>query len=485
MNRVIRNPGAQTEREWRLLRVRLLVWCYLGAIGFFAGTVADQAQGQCVVTPTVLFNANVSGGAANNRFGNAVAVDKDTIVGGAGLGDHVTPSRIDAGFIIVWKRAGGFGGFGSQGTLFASDAAAGQMLGIDVDLEGNTIVGAAPGAGALYTFTRTGSTWSQQQKILPADAPGTATGFANVVAMSGNTIVSGAATDDTAASNGGAVYVFAFNGSTWAQQAKLTASDAVASTLLGQSVDIDGDTLIAGATNAAYIFVRGGGIWSQQAKLTVGGSADFGRAVAIDGNRVIVGDPVVNTSTGAVSFFTRSGTTWSHEQTVAIASGTNSNTGNAVALQGSFALVGSYRNDNFGTNAGRAFGLLRNGGTWTHTQNYDPSPAEASGEYGTDVAVRDALMMIGMPNEAATNDGAAYVYGPSCHGACCVNGQCAYLSLQDCETLGGAYQGPDIQCPGILCDPGCCRGDFNSDQLLDGLDVEGFTNALLAGEVCP
>ena len=63
-------------------------------------------------------------------------------------------------------------------------------------------------------------------------------------------------------SNTGAAYVYVGSGTTWSQQAELTASDGAVSDLFGQSVAISGSTAMVGAwgknlgTGAAYVFVN-------------------------------------------------------------------------------------------------------------------------------------------------------------------------------------------------------------------------------------
>ena len=114
------------------------------------------------------------------------------------------------------------------------------------------LVALPPGAHAL------------EQKLVAADgAMNDALAFS--VAIEGETAVLGAPGDDDSR---GAVYVFTRSGGTWAQTAKLTASDGVADDQLGHSVAIDGDTIVAGAPlddaganleqGSAYIFARTG-----------------------------------------------------------------------------------------------------------------------------------------------------------------------------------------------------------------------------------
>ncbi|BCV07180.1 MAG: hypothetical protein Ct9H90mV1_1520 [Prasinovirus sp.] len=85
----------------------------------------------------------------------------------------------------------------------------------------------------------------------------------------------GAASKDEGGTDAGAVYVFTGSGSTWTQQVKLMAGDIEAQDWFGWSVSISGNTIVVGAnqegrggTNAgaAYVFTGSGSTWSQQAK---------------------------------------------------------------------------------------------------------------------------------------------------------------------------------------------------------------------------
>ena len=82
----------------------------------------------------------------------------------------------------------------------------------------------------------------------------------------------------SAATRQGAAYVFTRSGTTWTQQQKLTAADGAAVDYFGYSVALSGDTALVGACDkavggntsqgAAYVFTRSAGTWTQQQKLT-------------------------------------------------------------------------------------------------------------------------------------------------------------------------------------------------------------------------
>jgi hypothetical protein len=112
---------------------------------------------------------------------------------------------------------------------------------------------------------------SEEAKLVASD-PQAYDGFGWSVAISSDTVVVGAQNDDHAGFNSaGSVSVFVRSGTTWSEEAWLTASDPETGAYFGTSVALSGDTLIVGAVpddSAAYVFVRSGTTWSEQAKLT-------------------------------------------------------------------------------------------------------------------------------------------------------------------------------------------------------------------------
>ncbi len=194
--------------------------------------------------------------------------------------------------------------FDEVAKLTASDAASGDQFGTSVAVSGDTAVigaflddDAGSGSGSVYVFTRSGTTWTEEAKLTASDAAA-ADIFGNSVSVSGDTAVIGAVQDDDAGGTSGSAYVFTRSGTTWTEQQKLTASDAAANDEFGISVAVTGDTTVIGATGdanesgAAYVFTRSGTTWTEQAKLIASDVAlddDFGRSVAVTGDTAVVG----------------------------------------------------------------------------------------------------------------------------------------------------------------------------------------------------
>ena len=309
---------------------------------------------------------------AGDFFGYSVAIDGDTAVVGAQAEET---GATDAGSVYIFTRSGTT--WTQQQKIQASDKEASDLFGHSVSIDGDTVVVGANGedtgganAGAAYVFTRSGTTWTQQQKIQASDLQASDS-FGTSVSISGDTVVVGAYREDTGGADAGAAYVFTRSGTTWTQQQKIQASDLQASDLFGQSVSISGDTVVVGAysedtggsdAGSVYIFTRSGTTWTQQQKIQASdpeAEDTFGNSVSIDGDTVVVGaqyEDTGGTSAGAAYVFTRSGTTWTEQQKI-VASDAQATDyfGQAVAIDGDTVVVGAYLEDTGGAEAGAAY----------------------------------------------------------------------------------------------------------------------------------
>ena len=136
-------------------------------------------------------------------------------------------------------------------------------------------------SGSAYVFRYDGSDWVEEAKLTASDGAADDY-FGGSVAISGDTAVVGAVCDDDNGRNSGSAYVFRYDGSDWAEEAKLTASDGAAYDYFGCSVAVSGDTAVVGASDdddngldsgSAYVFRYDGSDWTEEAKLTASDGA--------------------------------------------------------------------------------------------------------------------------------------------------------------------------------------------------------------------
>src|SRR5437667_76945 len=370
----------------------------------------------------------------------------------------------------------------------ASNAKTGDHFGNGGTLDDSSI----PQAGAAYVFTRNGTTWSQQSYIKASNTgeagvgdqfgDGDEFGFSIGLSADGNTLAVGAIGEDSGARgiNGdqndnsqlgsGAVYVFTRSGTTWSQQAYVTASNTDAADLFGYSVGLsaDGNTLAASAydedgssreingvqdkgrrgSGAIYVFTRTGATWSQQAYLKAsneetGESLGYAIAISQDGNTIAGGaadedcmmpgvfpgapavcdnDQPMDNSSGAVYVFVRNGTTWTQQAFIKSSNPgkedwfgsrlTLSGDGNTLAAgaqveNGGSKGINGDQKDQSAEDTGAVYFFTRSGTTWIQTAYVKASNADPYDEFGSAMALsKDGkLMAAGARGEASAAKG--------------------------------------------------------------------------------
>jgi hypothetical protein len=384
---------------------------------------------------------------SSESFGNAVSISGDgkTMVVGASYED--TAPNDNNGAVYVFTRSGA--SWVEQAKLLASDAEYDENFGWSVDIseDGNTIIvgslNTALASGSAYIFTRSGTTWSKQAKLLASDAT-IYENFGSSVSISGNgnTVVVGASNEDTAPdSDNGAAYIFTRLGSTWTEQSKLLASDIASYDYFGNSVAIsaDGSTVFVQASSestapnvyhgAVYVFTNSGSSWTEQSKLLASDTTDyqaFGNSISAsqEGNTVVIGSMFKTTTpndvNGAVYVFTRSGTTWT-EQSKLLASDAESyqgfGTSVSISADGNTIVVGAAgESTDPNSSNGAVYIFTRSGTAWTeqakllssNPNNYDFLGTSVSISSGGTTIVVSALE--GPRDVPISGSGSAYVF---------------------------------------------------------------------------
>ena len=408
---------------------------------------------------------------SDDNFGYAVALSGDTLAVGAtgeasnatGInGDQGNTGQPNAGAVYVFTRNGT--AWSQQAYVKASNTDGDDNFGYSVALSGDTLaVGATgeasnatgvngdqsntsqPNAGAVYVFTRNGTTWSQQAYVKASNTNGD-DNFGYAVALSGDTLAVGATGEasnatgingdqsNTSQPNAGAVYVFTRNGTAWSQQAYVKASNTDSDDNFGYAVALSGDTLAVGATGeasnatgvngdqsntsqpnagAVYVFTRNGTAWSQQAYVKASntdGDDNFGNAVALSGDMLAVGatgeasDGISQfdnnlSGAGAVYVFIRNGTAWTQQAYIKAASpppASDDNFGWSLALLGNTLGVGVPGQD---SNTGAGYLFARNAGNWSQLAFFKASNPGTNDVFGWSLALTDDLLAVGAPGE--------------------------------------------------------------------------------------
>ena len=320
-------------------------------------------------------------------------------------------------------------------------------------VNGDQVNNAAPRSGAAYVFTRSGTTWTQQSYLKASNAE-TADSFGSALAISGDTIVVGAVAEGSGSSgvNGdqtdnsqaysGAAYIFTRSGTTWSQQAYLKGESPEYLDCFGRSVDISGDTVVVGSdrdhseTGAAYIFTRSGTTWTQQAFLTASNpswDSYFGGSVAISGDTVVVGSLTEHSAAtgvngdqsghytfeaGAAYVFTRNGTIWSQQAYLKSSNTAHGDLfGSRVAISGDTVVVGAAGEDSSASGmngdqtsngtlqSGAAYLFKRSGSTWTQQAYLKSSNPGVEDYFGAVLAMSDDTVIFGTHYEDSSGSG--------------------------------------------------------------------------------
>jgi len=248
-------PQSEFGRSVALQADRLIVGSP-EAQGFTPGSahVFERSGSSWTFKKTLL----ATDGSPGNGVGWAVSLDG----GSALVGSPVNSAAyVFVGAGINWTQ---------QMKLVTSKGFSGDVFGTSVSISADAAVVGSTGdnvhgqaSGSAYIFERIGVTWTETAKLLPGDGEPQAN-FGRSVALRDTIAVVGAYTKSDPELASGAAYVFAKSGSTWSEVDKLVPGDLAMQDLLGISVAYDGQNILVGASfkdngnGAAYVFAPGG-----------------------------------------------------------------------------------------------------------------------------------------------------------------------------------------------------------------------------------
>ncbi len=303
----------------------------------------------------------------------------------------------------------------------------GDNFGISVSMsESVALVGARfhGGSGAAYVFSQSGEAFSEAQKLVPSDGA-SMDRFGQSLDLDDDVAIVGS----WAHQGNGAAYIYRFDGANWIQEQKITATGTLN---FGWTVAIDGDVAIVGAdldpfagtnSGAAYIFRYNGSFWAQEARLIGSDTSNedfFGSAVDIIGDLAVVGarrdDPFTGpaANSGAVYVFRYDGTGWPQEQMLAACNSLPfDNFGNGgLRTDGTRIFIGAANASGIGHNTGSVYVFADVDGVWIEQEEIQASDGEEKDNYGSRIALNtDGQIFIGAYQEDGngTSSGAVYV----------------------------------------------------------------------------
>ena len=374
-----------------------------------------------------------SDGGADDWFGFSVALSGHTALVGVPLDE--LGEETDAGSVYVYRWDGNR--WVELAKLTASDGEADDLFGINVALRGDTAlvgaylddVGGVTDAGSVYVYHWDGTQWVEQAKLTASDGEGF-DNFGVSVALSGNTILVGAVFGEN--TDAGSAYVFRWDGSQWVEEAKLTTSDGEASDNFGASVALKEGTALVGTwlddvgdnpdAGSVYVYRWDGKTWAEHTHLTASdgeASDNFGYSVALSGNTALVGaflDDVGGiTNVGSAYVYRWNGSNWEEQAQLTASDGELGDLfGVSVALRGHIALVGAQRTDIGGvTDAGSAYVFRWDGIQWVEQAQLTASDSGTDAGFAFSVALSGNTVLVGAVLDDVggnTGAGSAYVF---------------------------------------------------------------------------
>jgi hypothetical protein len=380
---------------------------------------------QCEVTETQKTSAGDV--ASGDQFGRCLSIQGDLAAVGSFNDDDAGTS---SGSAYLFRFDGT--SWTEEQKVAPADGIAFGFFGASVAVDGTRALIGAFGdddsgaeSGSAYFYQYNGTSWLLEQKVSASDGAAVDR-FGSAVILKGNLAVMGAPLDDDACvadpnCDSGSAYLFRFDGTSWIEEQKITASDGTVHDTYGTAVALDGDVAVIGApeefvkgsleAGAVYIYRFDGTTWNEEQKLKASDFLPddrFGNSVAICGNTLLVGADGHDLGAGAAYFFDYDGTSWSESLKL---TGGQSNFGRSVSLQNGVALIGAPADPHAGSLSGAATVYRLQGSTWQATQRLEASDAAGFDLFGISSVFDGETALVGaFTDDVGVNSGSSYAF---------------------------------------------------------------------------
>ena len=453
---------------------------------------------------TEVAKATASDAAPNDWLGRSVSISGDVALVGAPRDDDACSGdpNCNSGSAYVYRFSGT--AWVEETKLTASDAAATDDFGGSVSIFGDTaVVGARKdddpnNSGSAYVYRFNGTAWVEEAKLTASDAT-LADNFGSSVSISGDVVLVGAASDSDSGTQSGSAYVFRYDGAAWVEEAKLTASDAAAFDQFGTDVSINGDTALIGAfqdsdagfsSGSAYVFRYDGTTWIEEAKLTASDTApedSFGESVSVSGDTALIGTrerDVFNTWVGSAYVFRYDGAAWVEEAKLTASDAAQQDSfGQSASVSGDTAVVGANGDDDGGSSSGSAYVFRYDGAAWVEEAKLTASDAATGDQFGFVVSISGGTILVGafLDDDWGSASGSAYIFKRA------VSLVTHTLSLTTAGTGSGSVGGAGIYDFGetaIVTAPADAGSTFTSWSGLDAAECATGSVAMTSDKSC-
>jgi hypothetical protein len=173
----------------------------------------------------------------------------------------------------------------------------------------------------------------------------------------------------------------------------------------------------APASSEAFLFERNGEEWPLEQRLFTNEDAtQFGNAVALQGTTAVIGailDDTAGVDSGAAYVFTFSGKRWDVDTKLTVGVGVRTDEfGSSVAVDGNTIVVGARFRDDADDDAGSAYVFTLSGTTWNQQAKLVADEGQESDAFGTSVALFGNVALVGAPGSdlGVNNAGASYLF---------------------------------------------------------------------------
>ncbi len=330
---------------------------------------------------------------AGDRFGDSVGVDNNRAVVGAPFQtskDNSNNDIAEGGWGHAFSR--GSGGWNYDEFLALSNPQAGGRLGSSVAVAGSTAIVGAP-------------SYHQNNNADP-----------------------------------GRITIASWDSVTGSWATEFTKTGQFGNDLFGRSVALDTGIAVVGAPGAmvgsdalagkAYLYTKNNNVWGPAATAiwsagtNAGANTIFGSSVAVDSNTVVIGSPGEDSGSGAAYVFTKTNNVWSAVRLTASDRANADSFGRWVAVDGDFVVVGSWRDDDVGTDSGSVYVFTKPSGGWgtwvtlstsskaALTAKLTASDAAADDHFGWSVSVDGDNVVVGAygNDDDGTDSGSVYLF---------------------------------------------------------------------------
>lgn len=451
----------------------------IGVLALAAAAHAPKAHAQCQTARLIAGDTTI----ANEKYGAALALSQDTLAIGA---KGAKSGAFSSGAAYIYQHSGSAWPF--QQRLAPNPIRSGMEFGASIAIDGDACIVGSPmdhpglaSAGAAYIFRRSGSTWTQEARLLAPD-PQIGDQFAVSCAISGNLAVVGVPFKSDISLQAGCAYIYERIDGVWSEGVRIDAHDGVDAAFFGSSVACAPGLVIIGAINkftgngggqgAVYIYRKSGSNWVRDPRLTPADAApgdSFGSFVSLSGSALLIGaygvDAQAGTDQGAAYIYRAIGPNWTLESKLFASNAAPGDLfGSTGSISGDRALVGAYH---AGDSQGTGYLYSRSGTLWPESARLFASDPAADSAFSIGAAIDGTAIALGAQfvDGPQSNSGAAYLYSTAactCYPNCDGSTVAPALNINDfsCFINALAVADPWANCDGSTAAPSLNINDF-------------------------